>query len=314
MQPSDSKCHLKFKRITNLTQMKHQIHLSLFSLFMVSLVFVSTAKNGKTHEYKLDKVFPIAADGTLNLKTDDADIRIIGSNRQDVHLRVFRSVTIKGVFSSDEEDFKMDIEEIYGDLIIRELKRSRNTGLMIYSDMIYRITIEVPNTVSLKLRGDDDDYDIRSVHGMVKIDTEDGDVILDNCRGNKFDINIEDGDVEMSDAQGSLWISLDDGDLTARNCQFEEVEVRANDGNIRLETSLMTNGGYNLKTDDGNINLKIRGGGGEFEVRHDDGRVRASSDFELAYSGDTRHQFKLAGGKAKVFLRTNDGSVNLNTY
>ncbi|MDN5212123.1 DUF4097 family beta strand repeat-containing protein [Fulvivirgaceae bacterium BMA12] len=294
--------------------MKIKIRLLLFSLFTICLVYFSEAKNGKNHEYRLDKVFPIAADGTLNLKTDDADIRIIGSSRKDVHLRVFRSVTIKGVFSSDEEDFKIDVEEMGGDLIIRELKRSRSRGLMIYSDITYKITIEVPNTVSLKLRGDDDDYDIRNVHGFVKIDVEDGDVILDNCQGNKFDINIEDGDVEMSDAKGSLWISLDDGDLIARNCQFKEVDIRANDGDIKLETSLVTDGGYNLKTDDGNINLKIRGGGGEFEIRHDDGRVRASSDFEMAYSGDTRHQFRLAGGKAKVFLRTNDGSVHLNTY
>ena len=288
--------------------------LTLFLFLMAFMIFSSEGKDQKGYEYKLDKIYPIASNGTLDLKTNDADIRIIGSNRPDVHLKVFRSVTVKGVFSSSDEDFKMDVEEMDGNLIIREIKRSYNAGLTIYSNQVYKITIELPHTVSLKLRGDDDDYYVSSVNGTVKLDVDDGDVTLDNCGGSKFDLDIADGNLEMSGAKGYLWLSLDDGDLRASNCQFEEVKIRADDGNISLETSLASEGGYNMKVDDGNVDLKIKSGGGEFEIRHDDGRIRASADFELAYSGDSRHLFKLAGGKAKVYVKTDDGRVNLDTY
>lgn len=288
--------------------------LPLYIFMMTFLSFFYEVEAQKDYEYKLDKTYPIDSDGTLDLKTDDADIRIIGSDRTDVHLKVFRSVTVKGVFSSSDEDFKMDVSEMGGDVTIRELKRSYRSGLLVYSSQVYKITIEVPNTVNLKLRGDDDDYYVSEVNGRVKMDLDDGDVILENCGGDKFDLDLEDGDLEMSGAKGSLWLTLDDGDLKASNCQFSEVEIRADDGDISLETSLASNGDYNLKVDDGNIDLKIKGGGGKFEIRHDDGRVRASSDFEMAYSGETKHEFKLAGGKAMVFVRTDDGRVTLDTY
>lgn len=294
--------------------MKTHIKLPLLLLILTCCYSQAIANEVKTYEYKLDKIYKIAPDGTLDLKTSDADISIVGSNRKDVHIKVYRSVTIKGVFTSSEEHFKIEVEEFDGDLVIRENNRSFKAGLLVYSEEIYKVSIELPMGVNLKLRGDDDDYDISSVNGNINLDVDDGDVILDDCQGNKFDITIEDGDIEMSGGNGSLWLSLDDGNLRARNCNFNDVEVRANDGDIKLETSISSNGSYNVKTDDGNIDLRIKEGGGEFEVRHDDGRVRASSDFQTAYSGENKHKFKLAGGTAKVFVRTNDGRVNLATY
>lgn len=288
--------------------------LLLFMFLIVILILSPESKAQKGYEYKLDKTYAIADDGTFDLKTNDADIRIIGSDRKDVHLKVFRSVTVKRVLASGEEDFKIDVEEMGGDLVIRELKRSYRGGLRVYSQQVYKITVEVPKTINLKLNGDDDDYYISDIAGRVRMDLDDGDVILDNCGGDKFDLDIADGDVEMSGARGSLWLSLDDGNLKASDCQFEEVEIRADDGNVHLETSLASNGNYKMKVDDGNIDLRINGGGGQFEIRHDDGRVRASPDFEMAYSGDAKHEFRLAGGEARVFVRTDDGRVNLETY
>ena len=137
---------------------------------------------------------------------------------------------------------------------------------------------------------------------------------MDNCGGKEFDLDVADGNIEMSGAKGQLWLVLEDGDFSASDCQFETVEIRADDGDIQLETSLSLEGTYNMKVDDGNIDLKIRGGGGEIDIRHDDSRIRASRDFELAYSGDERHKFKLTGGNARVSLKTDDGNVSLNTF
>ena len=289
----------------------------LFVLSLLSVLFsfyTAGAGDLKGYEYKLDKIYPIDADGTLHLKTNDADIRIVGSNRSDVHLKVFRSVNIKGIFSSNEENFRIDVEDMGGDLIVREIKRSYRGGVTIQSDEVYKITIEVPNSISLKLRGDDDNYHISNIGGMVKINVDDGDVMLDNCSGSSIDLDIEDGNIEMSGAKGQLWVTLDDGDLYASDCEFEKVEIRGDDADIHLETSLASNGDYSLRVDDGNLNLQIRGGGGDFDIRHDDGRIRASGDFDLTYSGETRHEFKLTGGNAKVFVKTDDGNVELNTY
>ena len=286
--------------------------LLLFSVFFS--FYAARARASKGYEYKLNKIYPIDDDGTLYLKTNDADIKIVGSNRSDVHLKVYRSINIKGIFAPDEENFRIDVEDMGGDLMVREVKRSYSGGLTIQSDKVYKITIEVPNSISLKLRGDDDNYHISSVSGMVKINVDDGDIILDNCNGTSFDLDIEDGNIEMSRAKGELWVTLDDGELYTSNCQFEKVEIRGDDADIHLETSLASNGDYSVRVDDGNLKLAVSGGGGEIEIRHDDGRVRASRDFELTYSGETRHEFKLTGGNARVFVKTNDGNVELNTY
>jgi hypothetical protein len=117
----------------------------------------------------------------------------------------------------------------------------------------------------------------------------------------------------MDKGRGSLVMNFDDGEADIRNSKFERVNIETDDGEINLATTLVDNGDYNFSLDDGDIDLTILGGGGEFRVDHDDIRVSTGSNFEQLGRNENYTRFRLAGGNARVKIDTDDGDVRLFT-
>lgn len=287
--------------------------LLLAAFFITNLSFAQRDRDeDKGGEFHLDKVYEMSATGTLNLNTEDADVRIVGSNRSDVHVKIDRVVTSRGA-SSRSRSFDVDVENRNGDLFIRENKgRSRGFIGVGYFRTDYDILIELPEGASLRVRGEDDDYYVKNVNGAIEMETEDGDIELVDCNGSDFEFILEDGDLKLDGGKGKFYARLDDGDIDMINGGFDNVEIQVEDGNVTMETGIADNGVYDIRADDARIDFVVLSGGGDFRVTKDDGRVRATSDFETIRENDYRSELKLAGGKADVQIRTNDGSVRLS--
>jgi ferric-dicitrate binding protein FerR (iron transport regulator) len=83
------------------------------------------------------------------------------------------------------------------------------------------------------------------------------------------------------------------------------------DGDFVLETSLSEVGDYYIDAQDGLISMTVLGGGGRFDIRHDDARVIAEGTFDTVEKSDDRTRLTLAGGNAKVNIHTDDAWVRL---
>ena len=280
---------------------------STIGIVFLCLLSLST-KAQEDSQYTLDKIYQLDQNGTVHLRTEDADVRITGSDRKDVRVVVERYEQIRG--ASSRRSFEMEIEEKSGDLFIKERKRTNNWTVGYYR-LDYEITIEMPKNGSLRIDGEDDNYLIQSVDGSIQISTEDGDVEIIDCHGDDFEIEMEDGDLELDGGTGSLYISMDDGDADVTRGKFNDVEIRIEDGNIILETALDDQGRYGMDGDDADMELVVLSGGGDFNISKDDARVSASSDFDLVRETDYRVEYKLGAGKAEVSIKTNDGRVRL---
>ncbi len=281
------------------------------SLFLLTLM-VNPVSAQRDSNYHLDELYKLSSDGTVHLKTNDADIKITGSDRSDVHLVIDRMESVRGI-SSGSRKFDVEVEEKGGDLYITERER-RGVRFQIGSQRVeYKIEIEMPANGSLRIKGDDDDYVIRSVNGDISMEVDDGDIELIECNGDDFDLQLEDGDLKMDGGNGSIYISSDDGDVDVRNGNFERVELTAEDGNISIETSLADKGVYELRGDDADIDFIVLKGGGLFNVSKDDGRITASSAFDTISKSERRSKLELNGGSADVDIRIEDGRVRLTT-
>jgi len=70
----------------------------LTALCMAAAMMVSTAVIAQDDrddrddrgDFHLDETYDISATGTLHLNSEDADVRIVGSNRSDVHVKIDR--------------------------------------------------------------------------------------------------------------------------------------------------------------------------------------------------------------------------------
>ena len=289
----------------------------LTALCMASAILVSTSLNAQDDrddrgDFHLDENYEISATGTLHLDSEDADVRITGTNRSDVRVKIDRDESSRGL-SSRSRSFEVEVENRDGDLYVTE-KRGRSGASITFGSysVQYDITIELPESSSLRIKGEDDDYYVKNVNGKISIQTEDGDIELDDCNGDKFDIRLEDGDLRMDGGKGDLYLRMDDGDADIRNGKFESLEVTSEDGSVSIETEIADGGSYDIRTDDSNVEFIVLNGGGEFTISKDDGRVQASSDFDLKRESDSREEYSLGGGSADIQIRVNDGRVRLS--
>ncbi len=283
---------------------------SLFvaTLMLCTSAFVATAQS--TDEFHMDEAYSIGSGGTIHLQSDDAEVRIIGSNRSDVRVKVDYKLEIKGFSFGSGDRFQMIVEERGGNLRIREKPREfQSRGVFGSMREEYTILIEAPRNVSLRIEGDDETYEISGIDGRLDLDADDTDITIRDCGGDFFAFDMDDGSLDMDEGRGELRIRLDDGDFEIGRGNFTSVRVEADDADMSITTSLADNGRYRFDMDDSELNFTVAGGGGAFEVRHDNGRISASGPFERVMEDDHISRYRLQGGSARVDIETDDGRI-----
>jgi hypothetical protein len=279
---------------------------------IVLLACFSTAAIGQTTrmgDYHLDQEYKMNEKGMISLRCSDARVFITGSKRANVHVKIDREVESKGFVMGDEE-FTVKVEEQNGDLVIEE-RKSSNVSIVGYYNEKFTVNIEAPAGVSLRIRGDDGDYFITTIHGAIDMDLDDADVELAGCDGDNFVFRIDDGDIKMDKGRGSLELSADDADVEIQNARFSKINAGLDDGDFIVQTSLEDNGDYYIDSQDGSIFFTVAGGGGKFDIRHDDATVRSDAAFETVEKSDERTRLTLGTGTAKVDIRADDARVRL---
>ncbi len=275
----------------------------LFVCFLTSIITLGSAQDG---QFNLDKVYPIKKNGTIDLSSTDAKVFITGSLRPDVHVKINRKVTVKGLYNSRDE-FRVEVDPADGNLRIKEYQNSFN-----YFDEDYKIEIEAPEGVTLSIRGDDGDYFIKNINGSISMSMDDADAELSDCKGESFSFRVDDGDIRMDRGQGILDLDADDADVEIYNGKFKSISARVDDGDLIVQTSLTDDGQYSFNCQDGLVSLDITSGGGDFRIRHDDGSVNAHGSFKTTFEEENEIRMTLAKGSAHVNVKADDARVKLS--
>jgi hypothetical protein len=283
-----------------------------FSLSMIipmllwALVMPAAAQN---NEYVLDENYDLSSDGTVFLESDDAEVTITGSDRNDVRLSVYHRIDVDGI-EWGGGDFKMNITQRDGDIYIEEAERN-NSFRIGNIEREYRIAIQIPRRIPIDIKGDDGTYDISDTGGAIRIAADDSDINIRNAAGEEFTFMIDDGAVYMDKGQGKLSVSLDDGEFQVENGLFNEIDANADDGNLSFSTELYDDGQYNFSIDDGELELDILGGGGNIDVVYDDTNINIFGGFTIISDAEERTVYSVSGGNASVDIRIEDGELYL---
>lgn len=263
------------------------------------------------NEFHLDKEYDIDPAGTIELHSDDAQITITGTDRSTAHVKIDWELNTTGIVSG-QKDFDVEVTPKNGNLTIRQQEKG-NLSVVGSVNEDYTIVIEAPKGVSLKLKGDDDDYEIRNINGSIVLNNDDGDAHLTQCGSDYFEFNVTDGDIKLDQGQGELVVKMDDGNLEVENGRFTKIDARNDDGDLIIETSLADGGTYALKTSDADIRFTVTEGGGNFDIQHDDSSIRTSNSFRMLEEDETFTRLQLPDGNAEVTIRTDDSQIRLNS-
>ena len=198
-----------------------------------------------------------------------------------------------------------------GKFFVSEEFKKSNTTVMGYVSINYKIEIRAPQGSNLDIKGDDDDYFLTAIHGEISINADDADVILKNCRGNRFFFDLDDGDITMDRGQGQLTARMDDGDIEISNAAFQNIDYRGDDGDFAIETSISPNAMFKFSGDDSTFDIVVTQGGGTFTINHDDGNIDYDDNFRLMDKSGDRTVLSLTGGRGKIIISGDDIRVNL---
>ena len=279
-------------------------------LFTLAVIFTTSLAFGQEeNSFNLNKTYTIGENGTIYLYADDAKVTITGEDRQDVAVKIDYHINSKGIAWGSRE-FRVDVESRGGDLHIEEFKKS-NATVMGYVSIDYKIEIRAPYGSNLDIKGDDDDYFLTAINGEISINADDADVILKNCRGNRFFFDLDDGDITMDRGQGQLTARMDDGDIEISNAAFQNIDYRGDDGDFAIETSISPNAMFKFSGDDSTFDIVVTQGGGTFTINHDDGNIDYDDNFRLMDKSGDRTVLSLTGGRAKIIISGDDIRVNL---
>ena len=273
--------------------------------FSITCTFISAQE-----DFELKETYPIQATETLYLDTEDADVVIKTTDRSDVLVDIKR--TVKGKVKTNKE-FDIEIYEKDGDLVVKE-KRQKGTYSysMVFGSVSYKVYVELPEGVSLDIKGEDDSYDISDIVGNISIDTEDGDIVINRQRMGDVDLTLEDGDVELTDINGNLNINLEDGDVVIEESDLQTADFVLEDGDVGIYGSAI--GKLITRNEDGNVKIK-KCDLHSVKMKTEDGdisivsRLFGDSDFDIQ-AGDGNVDIVTNGMGYKAMVSFEDGDVD----
>jgi hypothetical protein len=117
----------------------------------------------------------------------------------------------------------------------------------------------------------------------------------------------------MEGGTGSLDIDADDANVQILESHFTTINADIEDGDLFIETSLNDKGDYRIDAQDGSIALDVTGGGGAFDIRHEDTHIVTSGPFESLHETEENTKLILKNGSAKISLRADDAMVKLTS-
>jgi hypothetical protein len=232
--------------------------------------------------------YPVNGRPEVVVNANDGDVDVLLGSSQQVEVRVLTrgwkmqdEVQVTGNASGNHIDIKVH-KSAHGCI-----------GICIQS---IRVEVRVPR---------DSDVDIH---------TDDGNVHAEGIRGT-LQFGTGDGNVTLHDVEGSLHAETGDGNVEV-NGRFSALNLHTGDGNIDAELSPApaAQGGWLLRTGDGNVHLKLPGDlGAELDAHSGDGDVHVDfpgHDRDKDKDNSFRGQIN-GGGGLSIEVRTGDGDITV---
>jgi DUF4097 and DUF4098 domain-containing protein YvlB len=257
----------------------------LLTLVIITVALVSLS----AHAEDWSKQFTVSGKPTLRIETNDAEIRIVSWDRNEVGARVivdgYKPDEVHVTDHQSGNQIELDIQ----------LRRSAHFGWNVHSRSI-RVEVSSPHAADLNLHSGDGDIRVNNVAGEFRLDTDDG-------------------NIEVRSAAGQLHADTHDGNIDACG-RFSDLQVQTGDGNVDVEadSGSKISSNWSLRTGDGNLVLRIPPEfAAELDAHTGDGEITV--DFPVTTMGSMKKENtvrgKMNGGGPILELRSGDGNIEL---
>ena len=287
------------RRMNNSHREENIMTKKLSFILILSLLIFSThvgMVSAKEINKNFHQSFDVKQGDTLRLRHGDGNVRLTPWDKDiiDVKVRYRADIDAVGIRLGSKNDLNVEFRQSGKTVYVTGRETSSGTiGFYNKKQYEYVYEIQSPDYIRLDLDGDDGNVDIENWAGEIDCLIDDGDITLQNIRGDKTTIRGEDGDIEIDGLSGALSIEVDDGDVYLTSCEMTRCRLEAEDGDITISEA---EGTFDITVDDGNITMRQIAATGLI-IRVEDGDI----DLDLS-----------ATGTLDADIRTDDGDVTID--
>lgn len=262
-------------------------------------------------EFTLVETYSLNRGGMLDLKTEGATVRVIGSESNDISVNARYRIETKGLKIGDKEPVRLKVSTLGDSLVIREIEQEGRRVLIGGKSVQYNITIEAPEWLNLLLKGSDNSYFIRKLAGDIHIKGKKADVELQENAGENFMFDLNDSSVDMTKGGGFLKADFNNSIIRLNDISFDTMDLKLKDTDIQFELNMADNGRYNIDIDGGSLHFGIIEGGGTFRFWHNNLRIYSKGPFMVPLNDKRETIYKKEGGDANVNINAKDSRLQL---
>ncbi len=282
-----------------------------------ALLLVAALAGAQT---KVDETRPLAATGTVEVKTIAGSVDVVGWDKDQVQ--------ITGMLEENVE--KLEIE---GDR--QNLEISVEVKHDAHRHMAAELTINVPTGATVELDTVSADLSVKGVAGGAELHTVSGSImvadrpsslVVESVSGgtkvafapDRSDLESVSGDIEIADGMGNLDASVVSGSIAVKGGQFDGASLESVSGDIRWKAAIAGRGRFEMESMSGSVVVAVPASiAADFEVTTFSGSI--SSDLGPApertskYTPGEELKFTAGSGGPRVSLSSFSGSVKITT-
>jgi len=241
-----------------------------------------------------------------------------------------QEVCLKGTikFNRSQDDFQADdyIQSDYQEGVLKIILPEFESDE--FRDAVFNVTI--PEDVYLHIITDNYPVNFDNLKNKLKVLNENGPIYLQNCKGDMH-LESENGLIRLSNCEGDIFAKLENGPFSASKisgkslhlenengplklhlASFPEVNLYSENGPLYFETVPLENGNFQLKSENGSINL-ILPNNFDFtlEATTQWGRIKTNFDLPIQVRDNT---YTMINGNGTVIIKaiTDNGTIKIN--
>jgi hypothetical protein len=298
-----------------------------------------------------ERTFDFNAGGRIQVIGDAGFIRVESWDKNEVYLRYTKRVWDSSRRNAETrlENLQVEITDQPGQLSIRQVPGfdERNFDFFDLFDPdrwghtrhASRIEFElkVPRQCHLILEADEGDIFVRQIEGEVKVDSDEGNIDLENLARGEVSAGTDEGEINCRNLQlddyrlqlasdegsvranevvaRSVWAETDEGDIVLQQVSAGGGKLNSDEGDIELEATRFDEGSWSLAADEGTIELFIPANADvEISLESNNGNIGSDFDLELVSDNEDhveRRSGRLGEGRARLEIYTDEGDISL---
>lgn len=267
------------------------------------LAATAGAAGAETLTEKLDRTVPFQAGSQLRLSNVNGAVTLEAWDRNEVHIMAEKKVKAgdADVARKYMSQLKINITQDAGGLRIdTQYPRRQGDGFfdwMFGKDVNANVTyrLQVPRRAALQIESVNGGISVTGTRGKANLETVNGGIKVQNVQGDMV-LDTTNGGIEVIRSAGALKAGSTNGGIDA------ELSDLRDGSEIRLTS---TNGGINLRLPR-DARLSIDAG-------TTNGRVRSDLPIDGGQPGKRSLKGDLNGGGGTLYVRTTNGSIDLNS-